>query len=434
MLSALTSSGPVVGRVSEGVAAFSGIRYGCLADGRRFDPVAPVGEDSKQDLRERPAVFPQLPSRLSAVTGPAIDAHPQEEDAFLLNIWAPQGASGKPVLMIVHGGAFVAGGSSVRWHDGRVLARDGDMIVVGVNYRLGPLAHLSLGEHDNVNRALGDLTEALNWVRRNISSFGGDPEQITLSGQSAGGFLVRVMAVMVSQRDKFRRLLVMSSPGIPALTRQEAGRLSGQVIAGLQGADPRTVPVVQLLESHRKTMVGNRTFGKVGMGLMPVIGDVVPDWLTDADRMAQELRVTDLMVTFTRDETAAFFFTGPERHVTREQLRELYGNKAAQGGDPYWELIARTSAARFADPARSLATAAASRGINALVREFVTPSPLEGLRCGHCVDIPYFFGNLGEWHDAPMTYGLDRERFENESRQLRDTVADFVHGRKRRSA
>lgn len=428
-----TSSGTVKGGLADGVYAFTGIRYGRLAEGRRFDPVAATLADAKQDIRDLPAVFPQLPSRLSAVTGPAVEAHPQEEDAFLLNVWAPADVSGLPVLVMIHGGAFVSGGGGVRWYRGEVLAREGLMVVVTVNFRLGPLAHLSLGADDSPNRALGDLSEALRWVRQNIETFGGDPDNITLAGQSSGGFLAKLLAVLPSEREKFRRLFIMSSPGIPALSRGETERLSAAVIAGLNGADPRTAPIAALMESHRNMMAANRSFGKVGMGLMPTVDRGVPDWLNDPTKVAAELRVTDLLVTFTRDETTSFFFTGPERQVTSEQLKELYGTPAGAADSPYWELVERTSTARFGNPARELAAAAAARGINTRVREFVLSSPLEDLGCGHCMDLPYLFGNYDDWYDAPMLHGVTRNQFEEESRRLRGLVADLVHGRMKAS-
>lgn len=423
-----TTSGPVAGEVTDGVSAFPGIRYGRLADGRRFDPVAPVPEGSQQDLRSLTAVFPQLPSRLSGVMGPAVHAHPQEEDAFLLTVWAPEGASRLPVLLFVHGGAFLSGGGGVRWYDGHRLAREGEMVVVTVNYRLGPLAHLLLGTDDDPNRSTGDLQLALQWVRANIESFGGDPHNITLAGQSAGGFHSQLLAVLPSSRDMVRRLFMSSSPGFPAATRATTEALSSEILASLDGADPRTVPVAELLQSHRRAMSGNSTFGRVAKGLMPTAGGVVPDWLDDPVKVAAELRVTDLLITHTRDETGTFFFAAPERHITREQLREVH-NAGSETSDPYQDLVELTTAMRFGNPARQLAAEAAARGVNTQLLEFTMPSPLDGMGSGHCFDTPFIFGNWDDWWDAPMLRGVDRGQFEQESGRLRGLVVDLVHGR-----
>ncbi|MGQ4615845.1 carboxylesterase family protein [Nocardia sp. R7R-8] len=425
-----TTSGFVVGTTTDDVTAWRGIRYGRLANGRRFDPVAPATmPDTKQDLRELPAVFPQLPSRLGAAMGRAVEDHPQEEDAFLLNVWSPTGMSGLPVLVYVHGGAFISGGGGVRWYNGHVLAREGAMVVVTVSYRLGPLAHLMLGADDDPNRALGDLTEALRWVRANIALFGGDPDNITLAGQSSGAFFSKLLAVLPSSRDMLKRLCLLSCPGIPAATHAETERLSAAIIGHLDGADPRTAPVSGLLHGHRLAMIDNSTFGAVGMGLMPTAGAVVPDRLDDPGEVAAALRVTDLLVSFTRDEAGAFFFAGPERHITRDQLRQIHEGAGSATGEPYRELVAITSAARFANPARDLAEAAAARGINTQLREFTVASPLDGLGSGHGVDIPFFFGNWDDWWDAPMMHGFDHDQFVEESERFRTAVADLVHGR-----
>lgn len=423
-----TTSGPVVGSVADGISVFTGIRYGRLADGRRFAPVASALEDSKQDLRDLTAVFPQLPSRLRGVMGSAVERHPQEEDAFLLNIWAPVGRSGLPVLLFVHGGAFVSGGGGVRWYNGTVLARDGGMVVVTVNYRLGPLAHLLFATDDDPNRATGDLAEALRWLRANIEVFGGDPDNITLAGQSAGGFHSQLLAVLPSSRDMVRRLLLMSTPGFPAATRATTRQLGSDVVAGLGGADPRTVPVAELLAAGRVATMKDSSLGRVANGLLPTVDRVVPGWLDSPGRVAAELRVTDLLITHTRDETGSFFFAAPERHITRDQLGEMYDAGSATT-DPYEDLVRLTTARRFGIHARQLAAAAAARGVTTRLREFTLSSPLDGVGSGHCFDIPFFFGNWDDWHDAPMLRGFDRDQFDEESGRLRVVVADLVHGK-----
>ncbi|MGQ4597939.1 carboxylesterase family protein [Nocardia sp. R6R-6] len=423
-----TTSGVVEGEVIDGVARFRGVRYGRLAGGGRFDPVAPATRDSVQDRRQLTAVFPQLPGRLGAVMGRALEEHPQSEDAFLLQIWAPVGRSGLPVLVFLHGGAFVTGGSGVRWYDGHRLARDGDMIVITVNYRLGPQADLVSASNDNPNRAVGDLQEALRWIRANVESFGGDPDEITLGGQSAGGFYSTLLGVLPTSRDGFKRLLLMSSPGIAPAPRDVTEELSAEVIAGLDGASPETAPMAQLLASHQQAILRRKVFGEVTVGLMPTIDGAVPSWLADPHAVAAELRVTDVLVTVTRDETGSFFFAAPERHVTPEQLRQL-PTGTASNPDPYLALVEATSAELFGNHARRLAEAASARRIRTQLRQFTVPSPLAGVGSGHCFDLPFLFGNRPAWHDAPMLNGFDPDLFEQESAELRASVIDLVHGR-----
>ncbi|MGY4101486.1 carboxylesterase family protein [Nocardia sp. R16R-3T] len=424
-----TTSGTVVGDTSEGVAAFRGIRYGTLNNGGRFDPVAPATPDSAQDLREFPAIFPQLPSRLDTVLGSAWREHPQEEDAFLLNIWAPSGASNRPVLFFIHGGGFISGGGVIPWYSGDRLAREGDMVVVTMNYRLGPQANLLVrpGAED-ANRALDDLLQAFTWVRENIALFGGDPDNLTVAGQSAGAFYAQILAVLPQYRGLIPRLLLMSTPGIPAADRSRIETLSSEVIENLHGADPEDVPIESLLMSHQQVMKKRVAFGSIAPTcLMPMADSRVPDWLDDPARIVQAMGATQLLVTFTQDETGAYFFSSRERDITDEQIRRLGYRRTQSYATPYAELIASTTDAMFADHARALIAASHQHGVRAELREFSVPSPLDGLGSCHGLDTPFLFGNRAAWVGARMLDGIADDLFDAEGEKLRRTVADFVH-------
>ncbi|MGQ4598399.1 carboxylesterase family protein [Nocardia sp. R6R-6] len=424
-----TTSGAVVGSTSDGVAAFRGIRYGKLANGRRFDPVAPAAPDSAQDLRDSPAIFPQLASRLDAVLGSVWREHPQEEDAFLLNIWAPSGASNRPVLFFIHGGGFVSGGGVMPWYSGERLAREGDMVVVTMNYRLGPLAHLLAGPAaDDANRAVDDLLQALTWVRENIALFGGDPDNLTVGGQSAGAFYTQVLAVLPESRNLIRRLLLMSTPGIPPASRNRIETLSNEVIENLHGADPKDVPIESLLLSHQEVAKKRVAFGSIApTSLMPMADGRVPDWLDDPARIVQEMGATQLLVTFTQDETGAYFFSSRERDITDEEIRRLGYQPTKSYDTPYAALIACTTDAMFADHSRALVAASHQHGVRAELREFSLPSPLDGMGSCHGIDTPFLFGNRAAWVGARMLEGIADDIFDAESEKLRRTVADFVH-------
>ncbi|MGQ4615641.1 carboxylesterase family protein [Nocardia sp. R7R-8] len=424
-----TTTGTVVGRTTAEVTAFRGIRYGKLANGHRFDPVAPAGRDSAQDLRDFPAVFPQLPSRLDTLLGAAWREHPQEEDAFLLNIWAPSGASNRPVLFFVHGGGFVSGGGVISWYSGHRLAREGDMVVVTVNYRLGPLADLMIGPPGaDTNRAVDDLLQAVTWVRENIAIFGGDPETLTVAGQSAGAFYTQILAVLPESRSLISRLLLMSNPGIAASSWSRTASLSDEVIENLRGEDPGTAPIERLLLSHQQVMKKHVEFGSVAPTcLMPTADARVPDWLDDPARIARAIHVADLLVTFTHDETGAYFFNSRERAITDEQLRRLGYPRSRTHDTPYAELIAHTTDSLFADHAKALVAESRGRGIRAELREFSVPSPLDGLGSCHGLDTPFLFGNRAAWAGALLLDGIDDHLFEAEGGKIRRAVADFVH-------
>ena len=163
---------------------------------------------------------------------------PQSEDCLTLNVWTPAGAVGgpsdRPVMVWIHGGGFRQGSGAHMLSLGRVLAARGDAVVVTVNYRLGALGFLShpdLADDHGVcgNWAILDLVAALQWVREEIGAFGGDAENVTLFGESAGGTLVTLLAASPAASDLFRRMIVQS--GVPTASSVErAIRLAEEVV------------------------------------------------------------------------------------------------------------------------------------------------------------------------------------------------------------
>ncbi|KAK8255577.1 Alpha/Beta hydrolase protein [Phyllosticta capitalensis] len=143
------------------------------------------------------------------------------EDCLFLNIWTPylpnkdesQSSKLKPVLFWIHGGAFIEGYGDDSTVDGGNMASRGDVVVVSINYRLSTLGFLALANNQtNGNYGLGDQVTALDWVRKNIASFGGDPEKITIAGQSAGAASVRALIASPKAQGKFRGAIPMSGP------------------------------------------------------------------------------------------------------------------------------------------------------------------------------------------------------------------------------
>src|SRR5262249_54860998 len=160
-----------------------GIRYGRAA--RFAAPQAMTPWFDVLDATARGPACPQLPSRLEFVTGRVIDDLPMSEDCQGLSVTAPSDADGLPVMVWFHGGAYVTGGGEAPKYDADELARGGRVVVVRVSYRLGVLGYLSPSGVDNLG--LRDQVLALQWVHDNIAAFGGDPNKVTVFGQSAGG-------------------------------------------------------------------------------------------------------------------------------------------------------------------------------------------------------------------------------------------------------
>jgi para-nitrobenzyl esterase len=226
-----TQSGQVRGIVNGSVAEFLGIPYAAPPTGplRWKPPQAPAPWSDVRDASQPGSACPQLPSPF----GPASE----NEDCLYLNIYAPANANGGlPVIVWIHGGAFISGQGSD--YDGSALVQSGNVIVVSINYRLGIfgfLAHPALDsevpDHSSGNYGLLDQQFALRWVQSNIGSFGGDPGNVTVAGESAGGFSVLTHMASPTAAGLFRRAIVESGGSRLAWASAYTARTQGRKIA-----------------------------------------------------------------------------------------------------------------------------------------------------------------------------------------------------------
>ena len=229
---ATTTAGVVRGTEDNGVQRFAGIPFAAPPVGeRRWRPPAPVEPwTGERDATEFGATAHQNADMLSMLLG--LDQEPRSEDCLFLNVWTPATDDGKrPVMVWIHGGAFMIGSGSMGLYDGSTFVRRGDVVVVTLNYRLGELGFLELGSIDpdyegSGNIGLLDQVAALEWVRDNIAAFGGDPDCVTIFGESAGGMSVSTLLAMPAARGLFHRAIAQSGAGQGVATREEADRVA----------------------------------------------------------------------------------------------------------------------------------------------------------------------------------------------------------------
>jgi para-nitrobenzyl esterase len=251
-----TAYGEVRGDFRDGVASFKGIPYAAPPFGaRRF--LAPARPAAWSGVRDALAFGPTAPHGPYAVQMTDLLPEPilPGDDCLTLNVWTPEpGGAGLPVMVWIHGGAFTNGSSAVPTYAGDRFARDG-VVCVTINYRLGCDGFLYL-EGVPSNRGLLDQLAALEWVQENVTSFGGDPGNVTIFGESAGAMSVTSLLSMSSTTGLFRRAIAQSGAGHHALTTDTALLVTRELATRLDVAATAegfaTVPVEQLVVAQQQ--------------------------------------------------------------------------------------------------------------------------------------------------------------------------------------
>lgn len=423
-----TSSGPIQGIAEGGVRTFVGLPYAQAPTGaNRWRPPQPPLPWSSVRRCDQPSPAAPQPDFLGS-------PGPVNEDCLSMNIWAPEDAGKEPlpVMVWVHGGGFVIGSGSILFYDGSHLARRG-AVVVSFNYRLGPLgwlAHPALSaesvDDSSGNYGLMDQIAALEWVRDNIAAFGGDPDSVTLFGQSAGAISICRLMCSPPAKGLFHKAICQSGGPTAFLRylRQKCGGRSAAEDMGLKleqavgGMDAlHRMPAMDLIKTAIDKMpLGN---GEVaGMIWGPVIGgEVQPEDPWAAIRRGDHHRVP-VLAGCMADDMTAFTHYMPIKSVNQYQrlVDSIAGDLASDllklfpcptDGDVHNALNGLTTTQQFTAPLRFLAGAASGDG-SWLYNFSHVPSPkyvaamyqcdhemAKAMGATHSLDIPYAFGTLG---------------------------------------
>ena len=249
---AATRHGRVRGYVDRDIKVFKGVRYGADTGARRFRPA------------EKPAAWRGVADATAyGHASPQKSNEPdQSEDCLFLNVWTPALADGgaRPVMVYVHGGAHANGSGSSPLYDGVALCRRGDVVVVTVNHRLNVFGYSGLGQllggEFAASGSVGnlDLILALEWVRDNIASFGGDPANVTVFGQSGGGAKLVTLMAMPRAAGLYHRVITMSGQHVTAMGPQHAELRMRRFLDHLgltadRAAELATLPAGRLVEA-----------------------------------------------------------------------------------------------------------------------------------------------------------------------------------------
>jgi para-nitrobenzyl esterase len=432
-----TDRGTVVGLRREDVRVFKGIRYG---QATRFAPsiVSTSWRDGwtgALDATTYGSQCPQLPGLLERSLGSG--SLPSDEDCLFLNVFAPAPSDrAKPVLVWIHGGAYTTGTAAMPWYDGSNLVRRGDVVVVTINYRLGVLGfpgRANLGSLDQIN--------ALQWVRSHIASFGGDPDNVTVFGESAGGSSLIALMASPAATGLFHRGLAMS----PSISQLRRGQLADDAwqryldIAAAASIDDLVDAPLERLMDAQQTFLADARMGFTGFSPSGDSTSIPGDILG-----AAAVNPLPLVVGTTRDEAALWNAFNPQvAELSDEALaahaERRFGGNATQALAMYDELervrsnvdalTAVMTDETFRRPAQRLAEARSAHGHPTWMYWFTWASPTFGGRLGSChaMDIPFAFDNLDRKGVAAFTGdGDDRQAVANQFAAL--TTAFAKHG------
>lgn len=299
-----TASGALRGADLGGVHAFTGVPYAAPPTGyRRFRPPAPV--EAWEGTRDALALAPSCPQPDLRPPGWP-EEHSVDEDCLYLNVWTPGlDATPRPVMFWIHGGGYAVGSGSWPLYDGTRLARRGDVVVVTVNHRLGPLGYLHLGGiageefATSGNNGQLDLVAALEWVRDNIASFGGDPANVTVFGESGGGAKISTLLAMPQASGLFHRAVIQSGPAMRVSSVRRAEQAANDLLDELD-VTAENLSALWDLPAERFASGGSGGLSRMAFG--PVLdGITIPSHPADALATGTAIDVP-LMIGCNRDE------------------------------------------------------------------------------------------------------------------------------------
>jgi len=409
-----TTSGRVEGRDGGGLTICRGIPFAAPPVGAaRF--AAPQPPEPWEGVRDAAEFGPPAPQE---------GAEPAGDEWLTVNVWTPDPdpAARRPVLVWIHGGAYVSGASNRPIYDPGNLVRQGDVVVVTLNYRLG-VEGFAVLEGAPANRGLLDQIAALRWVHENIASFGGDPEQVTVFGESAGGGSVAALLAMPAARGLFRRAIAQSVPGtyfglelaagVGAAIATELGRRPS--VEDLTSVAPGDLVAAAASVQTKQPAYAWGTLAHHDTLFAPVVdGESLPStpW---AALKAGAAREVDLIAGHNRDEWRMMLALGDRagpigdddvEHALRwfgmgRDYRAAYPAASAED-----LLVTIHSDWLFRMPSYQLAEAQAAGGGRAFLYELTFGVPLLGA-C-HALDLPLLFGHFDVDLGARLLAGADR--------------------------
>ncbi|HEU5031789.1 MAG TPA: carboxylesterase family protein [Spirillospora sp.] len=446
-----THNGDLRGTWEDGLAVFRGVPYAAAPMGDlRWRAAQP--HPGWPGVRDAASYGPGCPQPYAPAPDSVLGRHgepPFDEDCLTLNVWTPDPGGKNPVLVWIHGGGFVSGSGTMPVYAGDTFARDGDLVVVTINYRLGPLGYLYLGE-DEGNFWLTDQLAALRWVQDTIAAFGGDPARVTVAGQSGGAFSTAALACHPEGGALFHRMILQSPPFGLALPDRAASLERTRRFAAAAGAvgldELRTLPSERLVAAAVAMFGGLARFGHWPVPFLPMIDGVTlerhpADALADGHLGGSNGKET--LIGWTANEaTFAFALNPAYANATVEEVlgrfTDTFGDQAeraysayaanhpnASPGELLTELIGDDL---FRVPASKAVQGLADKGRRVWAYQFDYRTPAHNGRLGatHCLELPFTFNNADRWTHSPFLDGAAPEDLSTLGRAMHTAWINFV--------
>jgi len=417
-----TASGKVRGVTINGVKVFKGIPYGDTTAGKnRFMP--PTRMPKWTGVRDALEFGHTAPQQTNDVPRPGTPA--EGEDCLVLNVFTPElrGGSKRPVLVWLHGGGFVSGSGSEPGYDGTNLAHNHDVVLVSINHRLNVLGATYLGEVAGAefapSGAVGvmDIVGSLSWVRENIERFGGDPNLVTIFGQSGGGRKVATLMGMPSAKGLFHRAIIESGAVLRLTERKDAIEETHLLLGELglersQARELQSVPLSKLLAANAEVQkkIKLKEPGE-GANSPMVDGKVIPGHPWDPAGPVFSADIP-LMIGWARTEETFFDRPTPQKMALDEAgMRDRVATRLGLDPDPViaafrqtfpnttpWDLyiLIATSHPRAAYTQELGRRKVLQVAAPAWMYRFDWETPEGGghLRSPHTIEIPFAFNNI----------------------------------------
>ncbi|KAK5989788.1 putative N-octanoylanthranilate hydrolase AqdA2 [Cladobotryum mycophilum] len=396
LINALQQDGMVIAR---------GVKY---AEAARFEPprIRNTKWDGIIDCTRPATICPQPASRLEAINGPITAGHSLDEDCLHVSVFSqnlPKQGDLLPVMVFIHGGAYMTGAGDLDCYSGAPLASQG-VVVVNITYRLGIFGYQPIKGIVPPNLGLLDQIAALQWIHDNIESFGGDPNRVCLFGESAGGDSIFCLLGADGVEGLFHRVILQSAPfGVRDLDRQDMVNSLSSMAGNFLPKDYESVPAEELLAIQAKLSTAALQFLTAGMSFAPCLGhSPLPEQSEFDTRLDQMIRRVPIFIGYTKDEGRPF-----------EQIAKRIEPLSGLFADPSNKLTAGDFVTKrwFQEPADRFFQRINEAGGQAFLYQFNLAPEQSRFGAVHTIDLPFLLGTWDAWKDAPMMGGSDAREF-----------------------